>query len=111
MSSARPPLRVGTAPRPAANGNLAVPPDPSSPLRRREGPAMRAVRHVWNGALSLMLGAMIAMIGHQFAADAAARLWPEQILVADFVRALFWTLGIAATGVLFFSYYLDDTSR
>ncbi len=28
---------------------------------------------------------------------------------ADFVRALFWTLGIAATGVLFFSYYLDDT--
>lgn len=72
---------------------------------------MRWTRHVWNGALSLLLGGMIGVIGHQFVADAAARLLPEQLLVADFVRALFWTLGIAATGVFFFSYYLDDTSR
>ena len=34
--------------RPAAPSNLAVPPDPSSPLRRREGPAMRGV---WRGML------------------------------------------------------------
>jgi hypothetical protein len=97
--------------QPAANSNLAVPPDPSSPSRRREGPAMRTVRHIWNGALSLMLGGMIGVLGHQFGADAVTRLWPDQVVVADFVRALFWTLGIAATGVFFFSYYLDDTSR
>jgi hypothetical protein len=44
-------------------------------------------------------------------ADAVGRLWPEQAMIADVVRATFWTLGIAATGVLFFSYYLDDTGR
>ncbi|MEI7874706.1 MAG: hypothetical protein WCK95_21440 [Alphaproteobacteria bacterium] len=72
---------------------------------------MRGVRHVWNVAISLMLGAMIALLGHQFAADAIARLWPETAAVADAVRALFWLLGIGVTGVLFFSYYLDDTTR
>lgn len=72
---------------------------------------MRGARHVWNTAISLMLGAMIGIIGHQFVADAVGRLWPEQAMIADIVRATFWTLGIAATGVLFFSYYLDDTGR
>lgn len=72
---------------------------------------MRAVRHVWNVAISVMLGAMIGFIGHQFAADAVAGLWPDQVLLADFLRAAFWTLGIGATGMLFFSYYLDDTTR
>lgn len=72
---------------------------------------MRGVRHVWNVAISLMLGAMIGLLGHQFAADAIARLWPETAAVADAVRALFWLLGIGVTGVLFFSYYLDDTTR
>ena len=72
---------------------------------------MRGVRHVWNVAISLMLGAMIALLGHQFAADAIARLWPETAAVADVVRGLFWLLGIGVTGVLFFSYYLDDTTR
>ncbi len=72
---------------------------------------MRAVRHVWNVAISLMLGTMIGLIGHQFAADAIARLWPEVAYVADAARALFWLLGLGATGVLFFSYYLDDTTR
>ena len=72
---------------------------------------MRAVRHVWNVAISIVLGTMIGLLGHEFAADAIARLWPTQPFVADFARALFWLLGIGATGVLFFSYYLDDTSR
>lgn len=72
---------------------------------------MRAVRHVWNVAISIVLGTMIGLLGHEFAADAIARLWPTQAFVADFARALFWLLGIGATGVLFFSYYLDDTSR
>ncbi len=72
---------------------------------------MRGVRHVWNGAISLMLGTMVGLIGHQFAADAIARLWPETAAVADAVRALFWLLGIGVTGVMFFSYYLDDTTR
>ncbi len=72
---------------------------------------MRAVRHVWNGALSLMLGTMIGLLGHSFAADALAHLWPDWALAAEFARALFWTFGIAVTGVLFFSYYLDDSGR
>ncbi len=72
---------------------------------------MRGMRHVWNGAISLMLGTMIGLIGHQFAADAIARLWPETAVLADAVRALFWLLGTGVTGVLFFSYYLDDTTR
>lgn len=72
---------------------------------------MRGLRHVWNGAISLMLGTMVGLIGHQFAADAIARLWPETTFVADAARALFWLLGLGATGVLFFSYYLDDTAR
>ena len=72
---------------------------------------MRGARHVWNAAISLTLGAMIGILGHQFVGDAVARLWPEQEMIADIVRATFWTLGIAATGVLFFSYYLDDTGR
>ena len=54
---------------------------------------------------------MIGLIGHQFAADAIARLWPETAFVADAARALFWLLGLGASGVLFFSYYLDDTTR
>lgn len=72
---------------------------------------MRGVRHIWNVAISPMLATMIGLIGHQFAADAIARLWPEPAAVADAVRALFWLLGIGVTGVLFFSYYLDDTAR
>lgn len=72
---------------------------------------MRAVRFVWNVAISLMLGTMIGLIGHQFAADAIARLWPEITFVADAARAFFWLLGLGASGVLFFSYYLDDTAR
>ncbi|MBP6770389.1 MAG: hypothetical protein KA171_21620 [Reyranella sp.] len=72
---------------------------------------MRGARHVWNAAISLMLGAMIGILGHEFTGDAVARLWPGQAMVADLVRAIFWTLGIAATGVLFSSYYLDDTGR
>ena len=71
---------------------------------------MRGVRHVWNATISIMLGSMIGLIGHQFAADAIARLWPETVFVADAARALFWLLGLGASGVLFFSYYLDDTS-
>lgn len=72
---------------------------------------MRGVRTVWNVAISLMLGTMIGLIGHQFAADAIARLWPETAAIADAVRALFWLIGMGVTGVLFFSYYLDDTTR
>lgn len=72
---------------------------------------MRGARHVWNAAISIMLGTMIGLIGHQFAADAIARLWPETAPVADAARALFWLLGLGASGVLFFSYYLDDTTR
>ncbi len=72
---------------------------------------MRGVRFVWNAAISLMLGTMIGLIGHQFAAEAIARLWPETEFVADAARAFFWLLGAGATGVLFFSYYLDDTAR
>ena len=30
---------------------------------------------------------------------------------ADLTRALFWLVGAGAAGVLFFSYYLDDTGR
>ncbi|MCC8429932.1 hypothetical protein [Reyranella aquatilis] len=88
-----------------------LPPEPSAALRRQEGAIRRGVRHVWNAALSLMLGTMIGLLGYQFGAEAVARLWPDQTMLADMVRALFWTLGIAATGVLFFSYYLDDTGR
>jgi hypothetical protein len=72
---------------------------------------MRGARHVWNAAISIMLGTMIGLIGHQFAADAIARLWPETASVADAARALFWLLGLGASGVLFFSYNLDDTTR
>lgn len=72
---------------------------------------MRGARHVWNAAISLTLGAMVGILGHQFVGDAVGRLWPDQAMLADIVRAIFWTLGIAATGVLFFSYYLDDTGR
>jgi hypothetical protein len=86
-------------------------PDPVATRRRAEGPIMRGARHLWNAAISLMLGAMIGILGHQFAGDAVARLWPDQAMIAHLVRATFWTLGIAATGVLFFSYYLDDTGR
>ena len=35
---------------------------------------MRAARFTWNVAISAMLGTMIGLIGHQFAADAIARL-------------------------------------
>ena len=72
---------------------------------------MRAVRHTWNVAISLMLGTMIGLLGHEFAADALGRLFPEQAFVANFARALFWTLGVGASGILFFSYYLDDSAR
>ncbi|NDH60739.1 MAG: hypothetical protein EBY18_03600 [Alphaproteobacteria bacterium] len=72
---------------------------------------MRAARFTWNVAISAMLGTMIGLIGHQFAADAIARLWPETEFVADAARAFFWLLGLGASGVLFFSYYLDDTAR
>jgi len=105
------PPRSGAPPPQAINSNLAVPPDPSSPLRRREGPAMRTVRHVWNVAISIMLGAMIGMIGHEFVGEALGRLWPDQAIVAEFVRTVFWLVGAGATGVLFFSYYLDDSAR
>jgi len=88
-----------------------LPPEPTAALRRQEGPIRRGVRHLWNAAISLMLGTMIGLLGYQFGAEAVARLWPDQTIVADIVRAFFWTLGIAATGVLFFSYYLDDTGR
>ena len=104
-------VHPGTSQRQADNGNLAMPPDPSSPLRRHEGPGMRAVRHVWNVAISLMVGTMIGLLGHEFAADALGRLFPDQAFVANFARALFWTLGIGASGILFFSYYLDDSGR
>jgi uncharacterized membrane protein len=72
---------------------------------------MRGARHVWNAAISFTLGAMVGILGHQFVGDAVGRLWPDQAMLADIVRAIFWTLGITATGVLFFSYYLDDTGR
>ncbi|WP_428679278.1 hypothetical protein [Reyranella sp.] len=88
-----------------------LPPEPTAALRRQEGAIRRGVRHVWNAAISLMLGTMIGLLGYQFGAEAVARLWPDQTVLADIVRATFWTLGIAATGVLFFSYYLDDTGR
>jgi hypothetical protein len=88
-----------------------LPPEPTAALRRQEGPVRRGVRHLWNAAISLMLGTMIGLLGYQFGADAVARLWPDQTMLAGAVRALFWTLGIAASGVLFFSYYLDDTAR
>jgi hypothetical protein len=54
---------------------MAVPPGLGASLRRREDPVRRAVRHVWNVTISLLLG------------------------------------GAGAAGVLFFSYYLDDTGR
>ncbi len=85
-----------------------LPPEPTAALRRQEGPIRRGVRHLWNAAISLMLGTMIGLLGHQFGADAVARLFPDQTFVADAVRALFWAIGIGATGVLFFSYYLDE---
>jgi hypothetical protein len=72
---------------------------------------MRTARHIWNAAISLMLGTMVGLMGHQFAADAIARLWPETAFVADAAWVLFWLLGLGATAVLFFSYYLDDTAR
>ncbi len=103
------PSRPGAAPPPAAN--LTFQPASASALKRREGPVLRGVRHVWNVAISLMVGTMIGMLGHQFAAGALARLWPDQAFVADFARAVFWLLGLGAAGVLFFSYYLDDTAR
>ena len=88
-----------------------LPPEPTAALRRQEGAKRRGVRHLWNAAISLMLGTMIGLLGYQFGAEAVARLWPDQTILADIVRATFWTLGVAATGVLFFSYYLDDTGR
>jgi hypothetical protein len=106
-----PPVRPGAAPPPAANSNITVPSGLGAPHRRQEGPVMRGVRHLWNAAISLMLGTMIGLLGYQFGAEAVAHLWPDRAMLADFVRALFWTLGIAASGVLFFSYYLDDTGR
>jgi len=54
---------------------------------------------------------MIGVIGHQFAADAIARLFEAGTATADATRALFWLVGAGAAGVLFFSYYLDDTGR
>ena len=69
------------------------------------------MHHAWNAALSLLLGGMIGVIGHQFAADAIARLFESSAAATDLVRALFWLVGAGAAGVLFFSYYLDDTSR
>jgi hypothetical protein len=54
---------------------------------------------------------MIGVIGHQFAADAIARLFESGSATADLTRVLFWLVGAGAAGVLFFSYYLDDTSR
>lgn len=98
-------------PRPAALSALAVPPDPSSPLRRREGPVRRAVRYAWNVALSLLLGGMIGVIGHAFAADAIARLFEPSTDLAGAIRILFWLLGAGSAAVLFFSYDLDDTAR
>ncbi len=99
---------MSAAPPPAANSNLAMPVDPVSARRRREGPVMRGVRHVWNAAISMLLGAMIGLMGHQFAADAVARLWPDAVAVAEATRVMFWALGLGATAALFFSYYLDD---
>jgi hypothetical protein len=90
---------------------MAVPPGLGASLRRREGLVRRAVRHVWNVAISLLLGGMIGVIGHQFAADAIARLFEAGAATADVTRALFWLVGAGAAGVLFFSYYLDDTGR
>ncbi len=58
-----------------------------------------------------MLGAMIGIVGHEYVADAASHVWPGQFFVGDIVRALFWAVGVAATGLLFFSYYLDDGGR
>jgi hypothetical protein len=52
---------------------------------------------------------MIGVIGHQFAADAIARLFESGSAMADLARVLFWLVGAGAAGVLFFSYYLDDT--
>jgi hypothetical protein len=69
------------------------------------------VRHAWNAALSLLLGGMIGVIGHQFAADAISRLFESGSAIADLTRVSFWLVGAGAAGVLFFSYYLDDTSR
>jgi hypothetical protein len=31
--------------------------------------------------------------------------------MADLARVSFWLVGAGAAGVLFFSYYLDDTGR
>ncbi len=87
-----------------------LPPEPTAALRRQEGPIRRGVRHLWNAAISLMLGTMIGLLGYQFGAEAVAHLWPDQTMLAGVVRALFWAIGIAATCVLFFSYYLDDTA-
>ena len=52
-------------------------PDPVATRRRAEGPFMRGARHVWNAAISLMLGAMIGILGHQFSGDAVAHLCPD----------------------------------
>lgn len=54
---------------------------------------------------------MIGVIGHEFAADAIARLFEPSSGMADVIRAVFWVLGAGSAAVLFFSYDLDDTSR
>jgi hypothetical protein len=58
-----------------------------------------------------LLGSMIGVIGHEFAADAIARLFEPSSGMADVIRAVFWVLGAGSAAVLFFSYDLDDTSR
>ena len=45
---------------------------------------MRTVRHAWNVAISLMLGTMIGLIGHEFAADALGKNCGVGIKVRDY---------------------------